>query len=78
MGMAAAGNRIFFSADDGEHGQELWESDGTPGGTRMVWDLNPGGFSSNPSSLAVSGNYLFFSADDGETGVEPWALRLEP
>ena len=78
MGMAAAGNRIFFSADDGEHGQELWESDGTPGGTRLVWDLNSGGFSSNPANLAVSGGYLFFSADDGETGSEPWVLRLEP
>jgi ELWxxDGT repeat protein len=76
--MAAAGNRVFFSADDGEHGQELWESDGTPGGTRMVWDLNPGGFSSNPANLAVSGDFLFFSADDGQTGAEPWALRLEP
>jgi ELWxxDGT repeat protein len=77
-GLVAAGNRVFFSADDGEHGQELWESDGTPGGTRMVWDLNPGGFSSNPEGLVVSGGYLFFSADDGTTGAEPWVLRLEP
>lgn len=77
-GLVAAGNRIFFSADDGEHGRELWESDGTEEGTRMVFDLNPGGFSSNPTHLTVSGGYLFFSADDGETGVEPWALRLEP
>jgi ELWxxDGT repeat protein len=76
--LVAAGNRVFFSADDGEHGRELWESDGTEEGTRMVFDLNPGGFSSNPANLTVSGGYLFFSADDGETGVEPWALRLDP
>jgi hypothetical protein len=44
----------------------------------MVFDLNPGGFSSNPENLVFNGNRLFFSADDGETGVEPWALRLEP
>ena len=84
-GLVAAGNRVFFSGDDGEHGRELWESDGTPGGTHMVFDLNPGGFSSNPGAfssnpvnLVFKGNTLFFSADDGETGVEPWALRLEP
>jgi ELWxxDGT repeat protein len=78
--LAAAGGRAFFAAGDGVHGQEVWESDGTPEGTRMVADLAPGGFSSMPqdSSFAVANGFLFFSADDGKTGLEPWALRLAP
>jgi ELWxxDGT repeat protein len=76
-GLAAAGDRVFFSAYDGEHGRELWVSDGTAAGTRMVWDLNPGGFSSSPENLAVSGDDLFFSAFDDASGTEPWVLHLE-
>lgn len=77
-GLTAAGDRVFFAADDGVHGRELWVSDGTAEGTRLVWDLSPGEPSSNPQSLLVSGGNLFFAADDGETGVEPWVLRLTP
>ena len=76
--LTAAGDRIFFTANDGQHGRELWVSDGTPEGTRLVWDLNPSGFASNPTSLAVSGDRLFFAADDGHTGFEPWVLPLTP
>jgi len=32
----------YFPFDDGEHGRELWRSDGTDAGTRMVSDLSTG------------------------------------
>jgi ELWxxDGT repeat protein len=56
--------RLFFVADDGEHGKELWTSNGTPEGTVLLKDIViDAGRGSNPSELIVVGNSLFFAAD---------------
>ena len=56
-------------------GRELWETDGTVGGTQMVADIrvddragNGTVRSSNPDQLTVSGSHLFLTAN-GNTGV---------
>lgn len=70
--LTALGERVYFSYDDGEHGRELWVSDGTEAGTRMVEDLLPGPGSSHPRQLHAEGAILLFSASDGVHGQEPW------
>ena len=43
------GGNIFFTANDGRTGEELWFSDGTGLGTYRVRDIRPGSQGSNRS-----------------------------
>jgi ELWxxDGT repeat protein len=70
--LTAAGNTLYFNANDGTHGTELWKSDGTAEGTVMVKDILPGFGSSKPGGFTVVGNTLYFTADDGVNGREYW------
>ena len=54
------------------HGRELWVSDGTRDGTRMISDIRPGPNSSEPSEFAGYGGKVYFRADNGVTGQDPW------
>ncbi|MEO8111079.1 MAG: ELWxxDGT repeat protein [Ginsengibacter sp.] len=69
------GNVVFFKADDGVHGYELWKTDGTAAGTALVKDIRPGA-SGAGSGLLSSGTNIngtfYFSADDGISGEELW------
>ncbi len=47
--LTVVGSTLFFSADDGVHGRELWRTDGTPAGTALVLDANPGPGSGVPA-----------------------------
>ncbi|MBN9070756.1 MAG: hypothetical protein J0H34_03970 [Rhizobiales bacterium] len=73
--------RVFFAADDGIHGRELWVTDGTDGGTHLVKDINPGinGSGSDPTLDGAASNQfalldgkVLFEADDGVHGNELW------
>jgi ELWxxDGT repeat protein len=57
------------------HGNELWLSDGTPEGTRLVKDIISGPDSpdgSDPRGLGAFEGVFYFSADDHEIGRELW------
>ena len=68
---AAMGNHLYFSANDGINGSELWKTDGTVTGTMMVKDLNPGANGSHPTGLTAFNNALYFAATDAN-GTELW------
>ena len=80
--MVTMGGNLYFAADDGIHGWELWRSDGTVAGTSMVVDLRDG---DNGGSMVVycwnsntchypeivAGNdKIFFTGFNGEPGTE--------
>ena len=71
--------RVFFRADDGDRGSELWATDGTAAGTVLVKDISD---ESNVSSLVwnltVVGDTLFFTADDGVHGMALWKTDGTP
>ena len=74
--LTAVGRNVFFFANDGVTGRELWKSDGTPAGTRIVMDIAAGAAGSiagSPSPPVQVGGRLYFVADDGLTGTELWA-----
>lgn len=67
--------KLYFVADDGINGRELWCSDGTDSGTILL-ELNIGGASSNIAHLKVLNDELFFSANSGNgEGQELWAYK---
>lgn len=60
-----AGGMLYFGANDGVTGDELWKTDGTSEGTALVKDIAPGPAFSGPTHLTVVGNNVFFTALDG-------------
>jgi ELWxxDGT repeat protein len=71
MSLTNVNGTLFFTADDGTHGRELWKSDGTAAGTVLVSNLGS-------SNLTNVHGTLFFSADDGVHGNELWKLVDDP
>ena len=77
---------LFFSADNGAVGRELWKSDGTASGTVLVKDISPGTYpyyyqgtyygqyqnESRPGLMTAVDGMLFFVAQDETNGAELW------
>ena len=66
------GDVLFFAATTEQGGQELWKTDGTPGGLALVKDINPGPSGSSPSVLTNVNGTLYFAANDPEHGQALW------
>lgn len=69
---------ILFFAYTEAHGNELWKSDGTASGTRMVKDINPGPASSVDSTVSAVrfveyAGKIYFRARTDDEGVELWS-----
>ena len=72
---AVSNNILFFSGYDynayAYQGNQLWKTDGTAAGTRLVKQINPAGSAEPFNFIDVSGR-LFFLANDGEHEHELW------
>jgi LPXTG-site transpeptidase (sortase) family protein len=74
--MLTIGSTLFFTANDGENGRELFRTSPPYTSAQLVKDICLGGCSAEPASLTASGTTLFFSARDVDHGIELW--RSEP
>lgn len=74
--LTLAGSVFFFSAEDADHGRELWVSDGTVAGTSRLTDLRAGAFDSNPSNLVVLAGELLFRATNDGSSFTLWRTDL--
>jgi len=55
--LSGDGTKLYFAADDGAHGEELWVCDltATPPKCTLAKDLLPGPYPSSPADLAAIG-----------------------
>ncbi len=72
IALADFNGNVFFSANDGVHGAELWTSDGTEEGTIMLKDILPGESGSTPNQFTLYNDELYFFALTEENGRQLW------
>jgi ELWxxDGT repeat protein len=71
--IGSAAGTLFFVANDGVHGPELWRSDGTALGTQMVRELTAGSAGTQiPGPMIEVSGQLFFIARTAEDGPAVW------
>jgi ELWxxDGT repeat protein len=76
---AVSNGLLLFYANEGDHGGELWRSDGTEAGTELVKDIYPGVLSSDPAAewysrwgYPVLAGKAYFVAGTPDEGDELW------
>ncbi len=85
---------VLFAATDAIHGEEIWRTDGTTGGTSMLKDIAAGTDSSTYGNIMIApgiffpysifqgfhtfNNRAYFNADDGAGTGEIWSTDGSP
>jgi ELWxxDGT repeat protein len=71
--------KIYFNANDGTNGRELWSLDPGTNVAQMVYNIGPGSanglniaYSDNNATACVLNGKLYFGANDGTNGIELW------
>ena len=64
------GNYLYFTADDGSNGSELWRTDGSS--VTMVANICSAGCDGAIGAPYTVGSWVYFMGDNGATGFELW------
>jgi ELWxxDGT repeat protein len=64
--------KLYFRANDGVHGIELWTTDGTTSGTVMVADIWPGPGDGRPYCITPFNGKMYMAGKDSLHGFELW------
>jgi ELWxxDGT repeat protein len=72
--LADINGTVYFSANNGSNGNELWKSGSTVNSAQLVMDINPGAAGSEPEQIVYSGSgsLLYFVATTAANGKELW------
>jgi len=77
--LTVVGNQVFFFAADSANNSKLWKSDGSPEGTVLVKEINPGpigdwviGLQGNGTSMLSLHDTAYFFAFREDVGYELW------
>ncbi|MCA9623005.1 MAG: hypothetical protein KC731_28495, partial [Myxococcales bacterium] len=72
-------DQLAFAASNVDPGDfELWATDGTEAGTRLILDIEPNGSSAPREITAVPGSLVIFTAATDAEGREPWVSDGTP
>ncbi len=63
---------VVFSAFTPAFGREIYITDGTTAGTRMIRDIEPGATSSFPATFVEMNGIIYFTAITVNSGSELW------
>src|SRR5262249_54907367 len=70
--LTVSADTLYFSADDGSSGRELWKSDGTANGTKRVKNIARGSAPPAPGELTDLKRTRSFTATTVLSGTELW------
>jgi ELWxxDGT repeat protein len=74
---SSAGGRLYFTAVDIAHGEELWTTDGSSAGTFLVADLGPGTAWGVSGPSVLLGTNLIFAGQTKVQNSELWKLSVD-
>ena len=73
--ITAIDGKLYYEANDGVHGEELWVY-GPSTGPSLLTDIVPGSGGSDPSGFTELGGKIYFTANDENLGRELWHYDL--
>ncbi|MEZ0578988.1 ELWxxDGT repeat protein [Nocardioides sp. MH1] len=76
--LAEADGTLFFTADDGVHGSDIWASDGTRAGTVLVDDTAPGDEDVRAYGAVEAGGTVFFRTAGRDARYSLWTIGGPP